>query len=125
MLGDAKVYPVIAVADMDVAKEFYVNRLGMQLERENETGTIVRGDDSKLLLYVSDFAGTNEATAALWQVNNVDAVVDDLTGKGVSFEVYEDMEGVTLEGVVHVMDELRAAWFKDPDGNVLCISDAM
>lgn len=125
MLGDAQVYPVIAVADMDIAKEFYVNRLGMQLERENDTGTIVKSSNSKLLLYVSEFAGTNEATAALWQVSNVDAVVDDLRGKGVSFEVYEDMEGVTLEGVVHIMDELRAAWFKDPDNNVLCISDAM
>jgi len=125
MLGDAKVYPVIAVANMDIAKEFYINRLGMQLERENETGTIVKSDDSKLLLYMSEFAGTNEATAALWEVSNVDAVVDDLTGKGISFEVYEDMEDVRIEGVVHVMDEARAAWFKDPDGNVLCVSDAM
>jgi len=55
-------------------------------------------------------------------VDDVDAAVETLRGKRVVFEHY-DMPGMKLEGDVHVMDGMRAAWFKDPDGNVLCVSN--
>ena len=58
-------------------------------------------------------------TAASWSVgDDLDAVIADLKSKGVTFEHY-DMPDITLEGDVHVMGELKAAWFKDPDGNIL------
>ena len=77
----------------------------------------------KLQVYVSSFAGTNKATVATWEVEGIGSVVEDLKGKGVVFERYADMPEVTLEGDVHVWGDEKAAWFKDPDGNILCLHE--
>jgi hypothetical protein len=77
--------------------------------------------NSKILVYRSQFAGTNQATAVTWAVGEeIDAIVQDLLVKGVAFEIY-DFPGATHEGVVHVFGRMRNAWFKDPDGNILSI----
>ena len=74
---------------------------------------------SKILVYKSQFAGTNQATAVTWVVGEeIDAIVRDLQAKGVAFEKY-DFPGVTHEGDVHVFGPMRNAWFKDPDGNMV------
>ena len=54
---------------------------------------------------------------------NFDAVIDDLRGKGVDFEHYDDLPGTTRDGDIHTMDGMRGVWFKDPDGNILSIVD--
>ena len=51
------------------------------------------------------------------------AIVEDLTAKGVVFEHYDDLPETTREGDVHVMGDMRAVWFKDPDGNILSLVD--
>ena len=80
---------------------------------------------SQLFVYPSEFAGTNKATAASWVVgDDLDKIIADLKSKGVKFEQY-DMPNVTREGDVHVMGEMRAAWFKDPDGNMLNLVNGM
>ena len=64
---------------------------------------------------------TNQATAATWEVDDeLEGVVESLKSKGVTFEHY-DMPGVTRDGDVHVTGKSRAAWFKDPDGNILAV----
>ena len=73
-----------------------------------------------LNVYRSDFAGTNEATAVTWEVDDIEAEVASLKGKGIFFEHY-DMPGLALEGDVHVGEGMKIAWFKDPDGNILNI----
>jgi hypothetical protein len=74
------------------------------------------------LVYESEYAGTNKATAAMWAVGEqFDAVIEDLHGKGVSFEHYDDLPGTTREGDIHTIGEMRGVWFKDPDGNILSI----
>jgi hypothetical protein len=78
-----------------------------------------------LFVYPSEFAGTNKATAAAWNTDNIEAVVDELKSKGVEFEHYPNMPGVSLQGDVHVMGELKAVWFKDPDGSILNITSGM
>ena len=84
---------------------------------------LYRSGNSAVLVYRSQYAGTNQATAASWAVgDDLDAVVEELRSKGVSFEHY-DLPGATREGDVHVMGDLRAAWFKDPDGNILNIAN--
>lgn len=75
---------------------------------------------SALLIYQSEFAGTNRATAVTWAVPDVDAVVEALMGKGVSFEHY-DFPGTKREGAVHITGSIRVAWFKDPDGNIISV----
>jgi hypothetical protein len=72
-------------------------------------------------LYRSQYAGTNKATAAMWEVGeDVDNIVRELKAKGVQFEHY-DLPGMKREGDIHVIGKIRTAWFKDPDGNILCI----
>ena len=72
-----------------------------------------------MLVYPSEYAGTNKATAAAWAVgDDFDAIVEELRSKGVSFEHY-DLPDTTREGDVHIADDFKAVWFKDPDGNIL------
>jgi hypothetical protein len=75
-------------------------------------------------VYKSQYAGTNKATAVTWTVGEeLDDIVRALKGKGVRFEHY-DLPGMTRKGDVHVAGEMKAAWFKDPDGNILSLVSA-
>jgi hypothetical protein len=78
---------------------------------------------SQLLVYQSQFAGTNRATAATCMVKDVERLVKELKAKGIAFEHY-DMPGVTLKGDVHLAGNLKNAWFKDPDGNIIALVGA-
>jgi catechol 2,3-dioxygenase-like lactoylglutathione lyase family enzyme len=121
MIGSAQVVAVVAVTDIERGKEFYEGTLGLQEgDEETEPGgaLYVCGDSSQLLVYESQFAGTNEATAVSWQVDDIAAEVADLKEKGITFEQY-DLPGSTRDGDIHTMGTLSAAWFKDPDGNIL------
>lgn len=120
MLGNYDVVAVVAVKDADAAAKFYGETLGLKAGMEVPGGTFYVSGKSGLFVYPSEFAGTNKATAATWNVEDVDSVVAELKGKGVKFEHY-DMPGVKLEGDIHVMGELKSAWFTDPDGNILNI----
>jgi hypothetical protein len=71
-------------------------------------------------VYRSSFAGTNKATALTWVVDDVEEVVRTLKGKGVRFEHY-DLPDTKLEGDVHLSGDIKVAWFKDPDGNILSV----
>ena len=121
MLGDANAYATIAVKDLAAAKQFYADTLGLVAEEggEDPGGVFYKTGSTKVFVYQSSYAGTNQATTATWGVPNTDEVVKALAAKGITFEHYDSIPGVTLEGDVHVMGELRAAWFKDPDGNIL------
>jgi predicted enzyme related to lactoylglutathione lyase len=120
MLANAPVAAVVAVRDMAKGKEFYEGTLGLQKADMDDPGGMlyVCGMDSRILVYESQYAGTNQATAASWLVEDIDQSIADLKGKGVSFEQY-DLPGVTRDGDVHLIGDMKAAWFKDPDGNIL------
>lgn len=120
MLADTNAVANIAVRDLDVARRFYEGTLGMTpIDRECDDMVAYGSGNSQFLVYRSDFAGTNRATAMTWVVGDqLDAVVRALRDKGVVFEHYE-MPDTTLEDDVHVSGDLRVAWFKDPDGNIL------
>ncbi len=123
MLGDKSAAATIAVKDMGAAKKFYEETLGLKKsDMDSPGGTIYKSGDSMVFVYPSEFAGTNKATTASWGVgDDFDAIVDDLRSKGVEFEHYDNMPETKLEGDVHVMGEMKAVWFKDPDGNILNI----
>jgi catechol 2,3-dioxygenase-like lactoylglutathione lyase family enzyme len=120
-LATSDAIATLGVKDLGAARRFYEGKLGFEPEdvREDDVVTYSTGS-SRIFVYKSDFAGTNRATALTWVVADVDAVVEDLNRKGVSFERYE-MPGMQLEGDVHVAGEMRIAWFKDPDGNILAL----
>lgn len=122
MLGDKNVMADVAVKDLAAAKAFYEGTLGLHSVKEDEHQVVYQCGSGKLHVYQSQFAGTNQATTASWSVGDVANVVEQLKSKGVHFEHY-DMPDVKLEGDVHVMGDMKAAWFKDPDGNILCLSN--
>ena len=79
----------------------------------------IRSGSSKFFVYKSDYAGTNKATAVTWTVGDkIDETVRALKAKGVTFEHY-DMPGMKVEGDIHIGGDMKVAWFKDPDGNIL------
>jgi catechol-2,3-dioxygenase len=122
MLGDANVAATIAVKDINTGKQFYGETLGLKATDDSMQGVMYQSGDSMLFVYQSQFAGTNQATAATWKVDDVAACVEALTAAGVAFEHY-DLPGATMEGDIHVMGNLQAVWFKDPDGNILNVTN--
>ena len=111
----------LPVRDVGRARRFYGETLGLaQVDGEGDNLVVYRSGDSRLIVYQSDFAGTNQATAATWNVGDrLDDVVGALRDKGVAFEHYDNMPGTKREGDIHVGGGMRVAWFKDPDGNIL------
>lgn len=120
MLNDNSVYATIATSDMDRARSFYEGTLGFSAEMEDPAGGILyRSGESRFLLYPSEFAGGAQQTVATWFVDDADAAVDELAGRGVVFEQY-DLPGLKTDarGIAE-LGPFRGAWFKDPDGNIL------
>ncbi len=120
MLGDKDAVANIAVKNLEVARKFYEGTLGlMQVGAEGEEVIVFRSGNSTINVYRSQYAGTNKATAVTWSIgDDVEGVVGALKAKGVTFEHY-DMPGMKREGDIHVAGDMKVAWFKDPDGNIL------
>jgi catechol 2,3-dioxygenase-like lactoylglutathione lyase family enzyme len=124
MLGDKPVIATIAVKDMEAAKKFYEGTLGLKPEEPGPDGTRFKSGDSYVFVYPSQYAGSNKATYATWAVGgDLAKIAADLKTKGVTFEQYDDIPGVTREGDIHKMGDMSAVWFKDPDGNILNMVD--
>ncbi|CAN5853209.1 VOC family protein [soil metagenome] len=122
MLNHVDAVANIAVKNLEAARKFYQDTLGLkQVGAEGEELIVFKSGSSTINVYRSQYAGTNQATAVTWVVGkDLEDVVRALKTKGVTFEHY-DMPGMTREGDVHVAGAMRVAWFKDPDGNILNI----
>jgi catechol 2,3-dioxygenase-like lactoylglutathione lyase family enzyme len=128
MLGSKPAAATLPVGDLQAARDFYENVLGlatMQEMGEGEGGAVLyKSGETVVLVYQSEYAGTNKGTAASWAVGgDFDSVVEELRQKGVTFEHYDDLAGTTRDGDVHTFDGGRAVWFKDPSGNILNVCD--
>jgi catechol 2,3-dioxygenase-like lactoylglutathione lyase family enzyme len=124
MLKDKPSSAIVAVRDIDRARDFYQNTLGLELADDSMRDVLgFQTGDTWLIVYRSDHAGTNKANAVVWSVgDDIDAIVSDLKGKGVGFEHY-DGDGMRLDGDVHVAGKMKMVWFKDPDGNLLHLNN--
>ena len=119
MLGNKDAVANVALRDLDVATNFYKNTLGLApVHEEGNEAVVFRSGTSEINVYRSVYPGTNKATAVTCNVDNVKEEVAALKSKGVVFEHY-DMPGMTRDGDVYVSGDLKVAWFKDPDGNIL------
>jgi catechol 2,3-dioxygenase-like lactoylglutathione lyase family enzyme len=123
MLRSKDAMATIAVKDLAAARKFYEGKLGFERVGPEQTGVVTyQSGNSVLLVYQSQFAGTNQATSATWNVGqDIERAVQMLKDKGIAFEHY-DMPDITRNGDIHNCGNMRAAWFKDPDGNILNIS---
>lgn len=119
----ARVNATVAVKDLDAGKRFYGETLGLEEVETRPAGVFYESGAGRLLLYSSETAGSGEATCAMLEVDDIEAAVKELKGKGVAFEHY-DLPGTSREGEIHVIDADRAAWFKDPDGNILALGSS-
>ena len=120
MLVDHDAMATIAVRDLARAKDFYGGKLGLEMRDDNPAVVTYRSGATGVLVYRSQYAGTNQATVATWRVDDVDRIAATLRANGVALEHYDLPDGVR-EGDVHVFGSLRTVWFKDPDGNILSI----
>ncbi|PAP76280.1 VOC family protein [Rubrivirga marina] len=120
MLGAYDSSAIVAVRDLDRARAFYGDLLGLDAEADAGTGVLLfKTGATTLVVYPSEEAGTNRANAVVFSgIADLDAVVGGLRDRGVTFEHY-DLPGLTLDGDVHRRGDDGFVWFKDPDGNLL------
>lgn len=120
MIGKSDATPMIAVRDLDRARAFYEETLGLKEEENFGEGFILRSGDTRVTVYRSEFAGTNKATALAFDVDDIGKEVAELKDKGIFFEHY-DLPGLEQKGDLYVAEGMKTAWFKDPDGNILSL----
>jgi catechol 2,3-dioxygenase-like lactoylglutathione lyase family enzyme len=124
MLADRPAVATVAVKDLAVAKRFYEGVLGLtQIGSQGEETVTYTAGGAKLLVYRSQFSGTNKATAVTWLVgDDLERIVETLKSKGLAFEHY-DLPQLKRHGDIHEGGGMRVAWFKDPDGNIHSIAN--
>ena len=121
MLAGSPLYPTIPTRDLDRARGFYEGVLGLPVIRDKGFEVILRAADVEVDVYASEGAGTAEHTIAAFIVDDIDSIVRGLRARGVVFEEY-DLPGVkTVNGIADLGPD-RSAWFRDPDGNLLNVS---
>lgn len=123
MLSNAVVHPMLPAADIARARKYYNEVLGLEMLGEDESTVAYQcGSGTVLFVYPSANAGTNQGTAAEFEVPDVDATKGALERRGVAFEDY-DMPGLkTTNGVLSLPSGGKVAWFKDSEGNILSIT---
>jgi catechol 2,3-dioxygenase-like lactoylglutathione lyase family enzyme len=115
----------LPASDLERAKRWYSEKLGLEpIEEDEYGGAHYEAGGTNFIVFLSPFAGTNQATAAGFNVDNFDEIIDQLRAKGVAFEDVDFGElGKTVDGVISTPDGTnKAAWFKDSEGNILSVS---
>lgn len=123
MLNNRRAYATIPVTDMDRAKRWYDEKLGLKPTRENEAGNLYEtGGGTGFFLYPTSNAGKAPNTLMSFEANDIVADVRALKQRGVVFEEY-DMPGLKTVDSIATVGSLRGAWFKDSEGNILAIGE--
>lgn len=123
MLALTEVHANVPAADLQRARTFYTEKLGLTPSAED--GPTIRfalPNGSWFQLYETAYAGTGKHTIAQWDVDDLRASVAELHDRGVTFEHY-DMPGVTWDGDIAEGGGQRVAWFTDTEGNVMCLDE--
>jgi catechol 2,3-dioxygenase-like lactoylglutathione lyase family enzyme len=121
MLSSAVVNAVVAASDIDRARDFYREKLGLEPTVDQEGGLIYVCNGSWFLLYPSAWAGTNRATSMGFTVDDLDAEMAALRERGVEFLDYDLPEFATVDGVAEDEGQ-RSAWFADSEGNIIALT---
>lgn len=126
-LSKYRVSAGFAVSDMERAREFYEEKLGLPVGTDSGDNVAYQcGEGTEIYVYLSpDHAGKSTATLAGWHVDDAETVVDELTAKGVVFESYDEGPIITDEkGIATFKGGAKVAYFRDPDGNTLSVAQA-
>lgn len=125
MLKNAPVVPYIPASDLDRARRFYEDKVGLVIREASEGGVAYEcAGGSWIYLYESHGAGSSKASQAFWDVQDVESEVRELKARGVEFIDY-DLPGIkTVNGVATMDDGTKGAWFHDSEGNILALIQA-
>lgn len=119
MLTDQPVHPTLPAADLQRAKRFYAEKLGLTPESETPGGIFYRcGGGTRFAVFPSQGTPSGQHTQAGWQVNDIESEVANLKARGVVFEEYDSPYLKTINSIATTGPN-RAAWFKDSEGNIL------
>lgn len=123
MLKEKTSSAIVAVGDLERARDFYANTLGLEPGGEDMDGVLgFKTGDTWLVVYQSDGVRPGTGNAVAWGGgDDVEAIADDLRAKGAAFEEYPEM-GMEIDRGVHKADGFAGIWFKDPDGNILHVN---
>jgi catechol 2,3-dioxygenase-like lactoylglutathione lyase family enzyme len=120
-----EVHAVLPASDLKRAQEFYHNALGLDPDREQAGNLVYRlGSGSSFEIYETENAGSAKNTQMCWITDDIDGDMARLRERGVTFEDY-DNPGLKTENGVATIDGEKAAWFRDTEGNFLCLSQSM
>ena len=127
MLADAPVSAILVGTDIERAKKFYVEKLGLRLaempDLPEDSAMFQGGEGTMIYLYEREGGSKAEHTVAGWLVEDIEKAVEELSERGVVFEQY-DMPGLkTDERGIAVSGPAKSAWFKDTEGNILAVNE--
>ncbi len=124
MFGETPAFSGFSVDDLDAARRFYGETLGLKAELDGEGEMrmlfLTLAGGARIFVYPKDDHAPATFTILNFGVDDIDRAVDELTGRGVTLERYADFEADD-KGVVRVEGGPAIAWFKDPAGNVLSV----
>lgn len=121
MFKDTKAFCGFSVNDIGKAKEFYGGTLGLEVSESHGFLNLHIAGGANILIYPKPNHTPATFTILNFPVNDVEAAVDELTARGVRFEMYEEEEIRTDERGIHRGGGVEVAWFKDPAGNILSV----
>lgn len=122
-LGNHKIVAFVTIVDVERAKQFYRDTLGLTLVREEPPFALVFDANGIMLrLGMGKERAPVAGTVLGWQVPDVAAAVEELEQAGVSFERYDFLKQ-DEQGIWTAPGGAKVAWFKDPDGNILSVSE--
>lgn len=123
MLAQSPAFSGFSSNDIPATRRFYAETLGLRVTEENDMLTLHLGGDATVLVYPKEDHQPATYTCLNFPVPDVDAVVDELTGRGVKFEHYGAEFGQDERGIMRDNGP-TIAWFKDPAGNILSVIEA-
>ena len=133
VLEDGKVATRIPVRDLQRSRKFYAEKLGLEPSEERPGGLLYRCGEGEFALFESTGAASGDHTQMGWEVEDIEATVEQLRARGVVFEEYDFPGLKTVNGIAEVEGNYpskggvgeRAAWFRDVDGNLFGIGQPM
>jgi catechol 2,3-dioxygenase-like lactoylglutathione lyase family enzyme len=121
MLSECTIHTALPATDLQRARRFYAEKLGLTPESEGQDGLFFRcGGGSRFLVFPSGGAASGTHTQMTWNTPKIEAAVVELKARGVVFEEYDTPEVKTIDGVA-TLGQSKGAWFKDSEGNLLAL----
>jgi catechol 2,3-dioxygenase-like lactoylglutathione lyase family enzyme len=121
MLSECRIHSALPATDLQRARNFYADKLGLTPESEGPDGLFYRcGAETWFLVFPSGGAASGTHTQMTWNTADIQAEVAELKARGVVFEEYDTSEVKTINHVA-TLEQSKGAWFKDSEGNLLAL----